>query len=45
VFVLREVFELPYGEIAEAVGKSAAAVRQIARRDASTWPPGGRGCR
>ena len=32
VFVLREVFELPYGEIAEAVGKSAAAVRQITRR-------------
>ena len=32
VFVLREVFELPYGEIAEATGKSAAAVRQIARR-------------
>ncbi|MFJ9868559.1 RNA polymerase sigma-70 factor [Streptomyces sp. NPDC101165] len=32
VFVLREVFELPYGEIAEAVGKSSAAVRQIARR-------------
>lgn len=32
VFVLREVFELPYGEIAEAVGKSEAAVRQIARR-------------
>lgn len=32
VFVLREVFELPYGEIAEAVGKSAAAVRQTARR-------------
>lgn len=32
VFVLREVFDLPYGEIAEAVGKSAAAVRQIARR-------------
>ena len=32
VFVLREVFELPYDEIAEAVGKSAAAVRQIARR-------------
>ena len=32
VFVLREVFELPYGEIAEAVGKSAATVRQIARR-------------
>ncbi|MGI5460260.1 RNA polymerase sigma-70 factor [Streptomyces sp. CA-249302] len=32
VFVLREVFEVPYEEIAEAVGKSAAAVRQIARR-------------
>ena len=32
VFVLREVFELPYGEIAEATGKSASAVRQIARR-------------
>ena len=32
VFVLREVFELPYEEIVEATGKSAAAVRQIARR-------------
>ncbi|MEU5823605.1 RNA polymerase sigma-70 factor [Streptomyces sp. NPDC047803] len=32
VFVLREVFELPYDEIAEAVGKSAATVRQIGRR-------------
>ncbi|MGW4985873.1 RNA polymerase sigma factor SigJ [Streptomyces mirabilis] len=32
VFVLREVFDVPYGEIAEAVGKSAVAVRQIARR-------------
>ncbi|GGV72718.1 RNA polymerase sigma24 factor [Streptomyces longisporoflavus] len=32
VFVLREVFDMPYGEIAAAVGKSAAAVRQIARR-------------
>ncbi|WP_244927998.1 RNA polymerase sigma-70 factor [Nocardioides sp. W7] len=32
VFVLREVFDLPYGEIAEAVDKSAAAVRQIAHR-------------
>src|SRR5262249_55505000 len=32
VFVLREVFDLPYDEIAEAVGKSAAAVRQIAHR-------------
>ncbi len=32
VFVLREVFETPYDEIAEAVGKSLAAVRQIAHR-------------
>ncbi|WP_406367012.1 RNA polymerase sigma-70 factor [Streptomyces sp. NBC_00645] len=32
VFVLREVFDVPYGEIAEAVGKSPAAVRQIGRR-------------
>ncbi|MET8786054.1 RNA polymerase sigma-70 factor [Streptomyces sp. NPDC004589] len=32
VFVLREVFDMPYGEIAEAIGKSAATVRQIARR-------------
>ncbi|WP_203924705.1 RNA polymerase sigma-70 factor [Rugosimonospora africana] len=32
VFVLREVFDLEYGEIAEAVDKSAAAVRQIAYR-------------
>src|SRR4029079_5447794 len=32
VFVLREVFDTPYDEIAEAVGKTSAAVRQIARR-------------
>jgi RNA polymerase sigma-70 factor (ECF subfamily) len=32
VFVLREVFGVPYEEIAEAVGKSAAAVRQIVSR-------------
>jgi RNA polymerase sigma-70 factor (TIGR02957 family) len=32
VFVLRDVFDTPYEEIAEAVGKSAAAVRQIAHR-------------
>ncbi|MFD5385103.1 RNA polymerase sigma-70 factor [Streptomyces sp. NPDC127074] len=32
VFVLREVFDMPYGDIAEAIGKSAATVRQIARR-------------
>ena len=32
VFVLREVFDVPYDEIAEAVGKSTTAARQIARR-------------
>jgi RNA polymerase sigma-70 factor (TIGR02957 family) len=32
VFVLAEVFDLPYGEIAEAIGKTPVAVRQIARR-------------
>src|SRR4051812_11773286 len=32
VFVLREVFGLTYDEIAEAVGKPPAAVRQVAHR-------------
>ena len=32
VFVLREVFDTPYDEIAEAVAKTPAAVRQIAHR-------------
>jgi RNA polymerase sigma-70 factor (ECF subfamily) len=32
VFVLREVFDMPYGEIAEAIGKAPATVRQVARR-------------
>lgn len=32
VFVLREVFDFPYAEIAEATGKTHAAVRQIASR-------------
>jgi RNA polymerase sigma-70 factor, ECF subfamily len=32
VFVLREVFDLEYDEIAQAVDKSPAAVRQIAHR-------------
>src|ERR1700742_983744 len=32
VFVLREVFDLAYDEIAEAVGKNVVTVRQIAHR-------------
>jgi RNA polymerase sigma-70 factor (TIGR02957 family) len=32
VFVLHEVFDVPYEEIAEAMRKSSAAVRQIAHR-------------
>lgn len=32
VFVLREVFDLPYDEIAAALGKTPATVRQIAHR-------------
>ena len=32
VFVLREVFDVPYDEIAAAVGKTTVAVRQVARR-------------
>jgi RNA polymerase sigma-70 factor (TIGR02957 family) len=32
VFVLHEVFETPYAEVAEVVGKTQAAVRQIAHR-------------
>src|SRR5579863_2525172 len=32
VFVLHEVFETPYDEIAQVVGKTPAAVRQIAHR-------------
>jgi RNA polymerase sigma-70 factor (TIGR02957 family) len=32
VFVLREVFDVPFDEIAEAVDKSPAAVRQVAHR-------------
>ena len=32
MFVLREVFDLAYDEIAAAVDKSPAAVRQIAHR-------------
>jgi RNA polymerase sigma-70 factor (TIGR02957 family) len=32
VFVLRDVFDVPYDEIADAVGKNVAAVRQVAHR-------------
>jgi len=32
VFVLHDVFETPYDEVAQVVGKSPAAVRQIAHR-------------
>jgi RNA polymerase sigma-70 factor (TIGR02957 family) len=32
VFVLHEVFETPYDEIAEIVGKTSVAIRQIAHR-------------
>jgi RNA polymerase sigma-70 factor (ECF subfamily) len=32
VFVLREVFDTPYDEIAEAIGKTSTTVRQIAHR-------------
>jgi RNA polymerase sigma-70 factor (TIGR02957 family) len=32
VFVLREVFAMPHGEIAEVIGRPVATVRQIARR-------------
>lgn len=32
VFVLRDVFDTPYDEIAEAIGKTSGAVRQIAHR-------------
>jgi RNA polymerase sigma-70 factor (ECF subfamily) len=32
VFVLHEVFDMPFPQIAEATGKSASAVRQIAHR-------------
>ena len=45
VFVLHEVFETPYDEIAEVVGKTPAAVRQIAHRARGMWRRGGRGRR
>src|SRR5918995_4923272 len=32
VFVLREAFAMPYAEIAEVLGRSEVALRQLARR-------------
>ncbi|MFL1376041.1 MULTISPECIES: RNA polymerase sigma-70 factor [unclassified Nocardiopsis] len=32
VFVLREAFQMPYAEIAEIIGRSEAATRQLSRR-------------
>ncbi|WP_049562534.1 RNA polymerase sigma factor SigJ [Nonomuraea sp. SBT364] len=32
VFVLREAFDLPFGEIAEVIGRGEAATRQLAKR-------------
>ena len=45
VFVLREVFGMPYDEIAEAVGKSSPRCARSTTARVSTWPRGGRGCR
>jgi DNA-directed RNA polymerase specialized sigma24 family protein len=45
VLVLHAVVAVSYDEIAEAVGKTTATVRQIAHRHASTWPRGARGWR
>ena len=47
VFVLREVFDVGYDEIAEAVDKTPAAIRQIAHRARGTRrrAPAARSCR
>ena len=45
VFVLREVFDTPYDEIAEAVGKTRPPSGRSPTAPASTSPRGGRGCR
>ena len=46
VFVLHEVFEISYNEVAEVVGKTPAAVRRISRTvPASTSRRDGRVCR
>ena len=43
VFVLREVFDVPYADIAALERKTPGALRQIAHRAGSTWARGGRG--
>ena len=45
VFVLHEVFETPYDEVAKVVGKTPAAVRQIAHRAREHVAARGLGCR
>ena len=45
VFVLREVFDVPYDEIAEAVGKPRQRSGRSRTGRASTWPRGARGWR
>ena len=45
VFVLREVFALPFDEVAAATGKSPPAVRQVARRRGRMLRRAGRGWR
>jgi RNA polymerase sigma-70 factor (TIGR02957 family) len=40
VFVLRQAFALPFDEIADAVGRSAAACRQLHKRAAAKLGPG-----
>ncbi|WP_236783336.1 sigma factor-like helix-turn-helix DNA-binding protein [Arthrobacter dokdonensis] len=44
VFVLREVIDVPYEEIAEAVGKTGTTVRQIAHRAKDHIAARRRGC-
>lgn len=45
VFVLREVFAMPYGEIAEATGSPRPRCGRSGDGHASMWRLGGRGCR
>ena len=43
VFVLREVFDMPYDEIAEAIGKSRPRCGRSRGEPGITWRLGGRG--